>query len=182
MHPSGDKKQSYGRGQLKNHRVKRFGFYWGQKRVTKIIGKARDILSDTKVVVNLTIAAAIIYVIGCITATGYAGINYPPGFEWKTVKMTVTAYCPCSKCCGSSADGITANGHKIADGDTFVAADKKFPFGTEMVIDGYNDNYSVPVLDRGGAIKGNHIDLFFPSHQQALNWGVRSIDVKIRTR
>ncbi|MHC4720522.1 MAG: 3D domain-containing protein, partial [Planctomycetota bacterium] len=37
----------------------------------------------------------------------------------------------------------------------------------------------VKVLDRGGAIKGNRLDVFFHSHQQALNWGVRYIDVKV---
>ena len=34
--------------------------------------------------------------------------------QWQTVQMRVTAYCPCSKCCGSFSDGITASGHKIS--------------------------------------------------------------------
>jgi hypothetical protein len=33
-------------------------------------------------------------------------------------------YCACKKCCGKFADGITACGHKIRRGDTFVAADQ----------------------------------------------------------
>ncbi|MGN6724584.1 MAG: 3D domain-containing protein, partial [Tepidisphaeraceae bacterium] len=37
----------------------------------------------------------------------------------------------------------------------------------------------VPVLDRGGAIKGYHLDVFFPSHQQALDWGRRWVVVEI---
>jgi 3D (Asp-Asp-Asp) domain-containing protein len=94
--------------------------------------------------------------------------------------MKVTGYCPCSKCCGQYSDGITANGHKIQPGDTFVAADKRYSFGTEMVIEGYNDGKPVKVLDRGGAIKGNKLDAFFHTHQQALEWGVRYIDVKVR--
>ena len=99
--------------------------------------------------------------------------------QWQTVPMRVTAYCPCPKCCGRFSDGITACAHKIKPGDTFVAADQMYPFGTEMIVPGYNNARPVKVLDRGGAIKGNRLDVFFHSHQQALNWGVRYIDVKV---
>ncbi len=95
------------------------------------------------------------------------------------VKMRVTAYCPCEKCCSSYADGITASGHKIEDGDTFVAADSRYKFGTEMFIPGYNHSNRVKVLDRGGAIKNNRLDVFFNTHQQALEWGVRYLDVEV---
>ncbi|NIU84285.1 MAG: hypothetical protein GWN64_12635, partial [Candidatus Thorarchaeota archaeon] len=40
--------------------------------------------------------------------------------ETEAIDMRVTAYCPCSKCCGKYADGITASGHKIQPGDAFV--------------------------------------------------------------
>jgi len=106
--------------------------------------------------------------------------NSKPSSEWRIVRMRVTGYCPCSKCCGEYADGITANGHKIQPGDTFVAADKRYSFGTEMVIEGYSNGQTVKVLDRGGAIRGNKLDAFFHTHQQALEWGVRHIDVKVR--
>ncbi len=99
--------------------------------------------------------------------------------EWQTVRMRVTAYCPCSKCCGRYADGITACGHEIQPGDTFVAADKRYTFGTKMIIPGYSHGRAVKVLDRGGAIQGNRADVFFPSHQEALEWGVKHLDVKI---
>lgn len=97
----------------------------------------------------------------------------------RTVRMRVTAYCPCPKCCGKSSDGITANGHVIQPGDVFVAADKRYAFGTEMVIAGYNYGLPVKVLDRGGAIKGDKLDVFFPTHQEALEWGVEYIDVSV---
>jgi len=105
--------------------------------------------------------------------------RYEPSAGWQTVRMRVTAYCPCEKCCGEYSDGQTASGHNIRPGDAFVAADRKYPFGTEMVIAGYNNNRPVKVLDRGGAIKGNRLDVFFASHQQALEWGVRYRDVKV---
>ena len=101
--------------------------------------------------------------------------------HWQVVRMRVTGYCPCSQCCGVFSDGITANNHPIQPGDRFAAADKLYPFGTEMVIPGYNDSQSVQVTDRGGAIKGNRLDLFFHTHQQALEWGVQHLDVLIKT-
>jgi len=103
-----------------------------------------------------------------------------PQGEWETVRMRVTAYCPCPKCCGEYSDGITACGHKIRPGDVFVAADRRFAFHTEMVIEGYGNSQPVKVLDRGGAIKGNKLDVFFMTHQEALEWGVHHIDVKVR--
>jgi hypothetical protein len=51
--------------------------------------------------------------------------------EWKTVRMRVTGYCACPRCCGKFSDGRTADLHKIRKGDVFVAADKRVPFGTE---------------------------------------------------
>jgi len=111
-----------------------------------------------------------------------AETNSESSDEWRTIRMRVTGYCPCSKCCGKFADGITANGHKIRPGDTFVAADKRYSFGTEMVIEGYSNGKSVKVLDRGGAIRGNKLDVFFHTHQEALEWGVRYIDVKVRDK
>ena len=100
--------------------------------------------------------------------------------EWQSVKMRVTAYCPCPKCCGKYSDGVTASGHRIKSGDCFVAADKKHPFDTEMIIADYNNDKPVKVLDRGGAISENKLDVFFDSHQKALEWGVRYVNVKVR--
>ena len=95
------------------------------------------------------------------------------------ISMKVTAYCPCEKCCGKWADGITASGHKIQPGDAFVAADKRYPFGTKVIVPGYENNQPVKVLDRGGAIKGNRIDVFFSTHQEALEWGVKKLQIEI---
>jgi 3D (Asp-Asp-Asp) domain-containing protein len=69
----------------------------------------------------------------------------------------------------------------IRCGDCFVAADKKYAFGTEVIVPGYNDGLSVQVLDRGRVIKDDRLDLFFASHKKAARWGVKYIDVKIQT-
>jgi len=102
--------------------------------------------------------------------------------SWKTIRMRVTAYCWCSKCCGKHSDGITANGHRIRLRDTFVAADKMHSFGTEMIVPGYNNSQPVKVLDRGRVIRGNRLDVFFNSHQRAKEWGVKYLPVKVRAR
>jgi 3D (Asp-Asp-Asp) domain-containing protein len=99
--------------------------------------------------------------------------------EQKPQTYRVTAYCPCEKCCGKWSDGVTANGHVIQPWDRFVAADKRVPFGTRLKIPGYNNGNPVRVLDRGGAIKGNRLDVFFPTHQEALNWGVQNLEIEI---
>ncbi len=104
-----------------------------------------------------------------------------PG-EWEIIEMRVTAYCPCPSCCGEYSDGITANGYEILPGDTFFAADRRYPFHTEMLIPGYSNSQSVKVLDRGGAIKGNRLDVFFATHEEALQWGVQYLDVNVRRK
>lgn len=100
--------------------------------------------------------------------------------EWESIEMRVTAYCPCPQCCGEYSDGITACGHEIQPGDTFVAADSRYSFYTEMLIPGYSNSRPVKVLDRGGAIKGNRLDVFFATHEEALEWGVQYLKVNVR--
>ena len=89
-------------------------------------------------------------------------------------EYVITAYCSCVKCCGKS-DGITASGEKAVEGVT-VAMNKTIPFGTKIYIDGVGERI---VQDRGGAIKGNRIDLYFDSHQEALNFGRQTKQVTI---
>jgi len=59
-----------------------------------------------------------------------------------------------------------------------VAADTKYyPFGTRMYVPGYGWGI---VEDRGGAIKGpDRIDLFFESHEEAMQWGRKKVNVII---
>lgn len=98
----------------------------------------------------------------------------------RTVRMHVTAYSPDHRSCGKFADNITASGYSVwTNGMKLVAADKMFKFGTILTIDGYNDGQPVPVLDRGGAIKGNRLDVLYPTHEIARKWGKRYIDVVV---
>lgn len=83
--------------------------------------------------------------------------------------MTVTAYCPCEKCCGAYANGYTATGEKATQGVTIAADQDVLPMGTKIELDGH----TYTVQDTGGAIAGNRLDLYFDSHEDALRWGVR---------
>jgi 3D (Asp-Asp-Asp) domain-containing protein len=104
----------------------------------------------------------------------------PVGEIW-----TVTAYCPCEKCCGKwSKLGL---GRKLPDGTKLqdalragcIAAPPEIPFGTQIRVDGYHGGKWVVVHDRGGAIKGKHIDLLFSTHADARRWGVKTIRLEM---
>jgi 3D (Asp-Asp-Asp) domain-containing protein len=90
------------------------------------------------------------------------------------VTFTATAYCGCAKCCGKST-GRTASGTMATQGRT-VAMPSSYKFGTKIEIQGMG-NYVVE--DRGGAIKGNRIDIFFSNHQSALNFGKKTINLRV---
>ena len=84
----------------------------------------------------------------------------------------LTAYCPCPICCGkwsNMENPTTASGARATAGWT-IAAPKNFAFGTKIMIDGQ----IYEVQDRGGAITGNHFDVFCNTHQEALNFNMRT--------
>lgn len=87
-------------------------------------------------------------------------------------EFKLTAYCACIKCCGKT-DAITASGVKAVAGTTIAADTSILPFETRVLI----DDHEYTVQDRGGSIKGNRIDIYFNTHQEALNFGVRHKDV-----
>lgn len=74
--------------------------------------------------------------------------------------------------------GITADGTKAKKG-TIAADIRKYPFGTKMYVPGYGWG---EVHDVGSAIKGDHIDVFFPSHKDAMKWGKKYLKVIILRR
>lgn len=84
----------------------------------------------------------------------------------------ITYYCSCEQCCGKN-NGITASGQKVQDGVT-IAADSSLPFGTKVYIQGIGLRV---VQDRGGAIKGNIMDVYVNSHDKAIQLGRSRKDV-----
>lgn len=136
------------------------------------------------------------YLLVLLAAVGCSGIRPPRGVKPTSVRMTVTGYCDCGDCCGwerswlrlgapvyssgpnkgkRKAVGITASGSETRHGT--AAVDRRlFPFGTVFKVPGYG---YARAEDVGGAIKGNHIDLWFPSHEAALRWGRRTLTVEV---
>ena len=98
-----------------------------------------------------------------------------------TIRMRVTAYSPDERSCGDSADGITASGYSVfTNGGALVAADPRvLPLGSLVSVPGYDNGFVVPVLDVGGAIKGNRLDVLYPTHEVAMQWGVRDLEVTV---
>lgn len=104
--------------------------------------------------------------------------------EW--VDFVATAYCPCEKCCGvwATKRELDDNGNPIVYGATgiilkqgvSVAADKTYPMGTSLEIEGMG---TYIVHDRGGAIKGNRLDIYFDNHTDALEFGVQTVNVRV---
>ena len=99
----------------------------------------------------------------------------------RQMTMLTTAYSPDAKSCGKWADGYTASGYSVwTNGMKLVAADTRIlPFGSLVSIPGYNGGRPVPVLDRGGKIKGNRLDLLYPTHDIALQWGAQRHTVDV---
>lgn len=89
-------------------------------------------------------------------------------------KFVITAYCTCRVCCGVYSGGNrTASGTVPTSNRTIAVDTNVIPFKTRVVING-----QVYVAeDRGGAIKGKRIDMFFMTHKEALRWGRRTMTV-----
>ena len=106
--------------------------------------------------------------------------------EYYIIHSKCTAYCSCVKCCGDYANSrpLDENGNPIiytASGRRAVpqysiAMSKSYAFGTMVEIPGIG---MCEVMDRGGAVQGNVIDIYFGSHEEALEWGCRWLDVKV---
>ena len=75
-----------------------------------------------------------------------------------------TAYCHGSCCNGRNA-GRTASGAPMTDGETVAVG--HLSFGTRLLIDGHE----YVVEDRG--VRGEHVDILFPSHKEANRFGVQ---------
>lgn len=88
--------------------------------------------------------------------------------------MNVSAYDAGECCCGEFADGLTASG--VPAVGRICAAPPEYPFGTVFHIEGYGEYVCE---DRGGAIKGNKLDILMKSHKDALRFGRKQLRVRI---
>lgn len=102
-------------------------------------------------------------------------------------EFKLTAYCGCSKCCGKWAENrpTDEDGKLIVNGaigkrlvsNYSIAVDPKvIPYGTVVIIDGQE----YEAMDCGGGIKGNRIDVYFDSHDEAKEFAVRKSEIFIK--
>ena len=132
---------------------------------------------------------------GCyVRDVRWAPLRPPRDATARDYVVITTGYCPCGECCGwhrnwlgravissgpnegkSKAVGVTASGTTARPG-TLAADTSIFPFGTIIYIPGYGYGR---VEDRGGDIKGYHLDLFYRTHAQAAQHGRVKTQVKV---
>lgn len=98
------------------------------------------------------------------------GLNFqsppPDGKASFQLKVEARSYC---------MGGFTSRGAPTRVG--VVAVDPAvIPFGSKIYVPGYGWGTA---LDTGGAIRGNSIDIWMPTYSQCMQWGVRSITVKV---
>lgn len=99
-------------------------------------------------------------------------------------EFKLTAYCSCRRCCGIWAENrpVDSNGNELVYGVSgellragySVAVDTSvIPYGTVLVINGQE----YEAVDCGGAVNGNHIDVYFSEHEDAVEFGVQYAEV-----
>lgn len=93
--------------------------------------------------------------------------------------MIVTAYT-----CGPESTGkgpghpeyrVSRSGYRIRPNERVVAAPPDIPFGSMAIVPGYG---LAPVVDRGGAIQGDRLDVHIEEVVDALEWGEKRLKVK----
>lgn len=132
---------------------------------------------------------------GCMLRDARWAPLEPPRHEpYREFVLETTGYCKCGDCCGwrrnwlfrpvvasgpnegkPKAVGYTSSGVRARPG-TIAADTSIFPFGTVMYIPGYGYGR---VEDRGQAITGYHVDLYFLRHADAERWGRVKKKVKV---
>jgi len=88
--------------------------------------------------------------------------------------INASAYTAAADECGKS-DGITASGLKVKEKRT-LACPPQFPFGVKIKIDGMG---IYVCEDRGGAIKGNHFDIYVENKSEAFAFGRRNLTAEV---
>ncbi len=93
----------------------------------------------------------------------------------KTITVSATAYTAnCNGCSGTTATGVNLKANPDAK---VIAVDPNvIPLGSKVYVEGYG--YAT-ASDTGGAIKGNKIDVFIPSHDAAMSWGRKTVKVQV---
>ncbi|MCM3086542.1 LysM peptidoglycan-binding domain-containing protein [Bhargavaea ginsengi] len=109
------------------------------------------------------------------SASNTASASKPAPSAARELSVRATAYTAyCNGCSGVTATGINLRANP---NQKVIAVDPKvIPLGTEVWVEGYGEAIAG---DTGGAIKGNRIDVFIPNKSRALQWGSKTVKVKV---
>ena len=91
--------------------------------------------------------------------------------------INASAYTASVDECGKS-DGKTASGLQVTEKRT-LACPREYPFGTVISIEGMGE---YRCEDRGGAIKGNHIDIYVKTKSEAFAFGRQNLVARVVTQ
>lgn len=86
--------------------------------------------------------------------------------------FTTTAYCPCSTC-SEGWGRNTSTGAVATSGHTIAVDPRVIPYGSRVLIGGV----IYTAEDRGGGVKGSHVDIFFDTHEETRMYGSRTMEV-----
>lgn len=96
-------------------------------------------------------------------------IGVAPGSNLLSMgEFRITHYCACPICCGPWVNGMNASGNICTSNRTIAVNPTQIPYGTRVVINGQ----IYVAEDCGGAIKDNCIDIYVPTHEEALARGL----------
>lgn len=113
--------------------------------------------------------------LGLSTSSTGSTVSRGSSSNGRVITMTASAYDGSYECNYPYYGQPSYIGLPLARG--IVAVDPNvIPMGTRLYVEGYGEAIAA---DQGGAIKGNRIDLYFDTHQQALNWGLKTVKVTI---
>lgn len=90
-------------------------------------------------------------------------------------EFKLTFYDACVPCTGSTK-GITRSGAKVTKDLTVAVDPSVIPLGSLLYIEGFGFRVA---QDTGGAIKGSKIDIYVPTHSEAVEKGVQYAKVYI---
>lgn len=101
------------------------------------------------------------------------------GKKWENLstesfEINASAYTAAADECDKT-DGVTASGLKARENRT-IACPPAFPFGAKIEIEGLG---TYVCEDRGGAIKGNHFDIFMQTKKEAFAFGRQHLIAKV---
>lgn len=136
-------------------------------------------------IIKIIISKTILLTISCFSQTSNT-VNFTKNLlESKRQQLTnviilsncvITAYCPCYKCCPKSSKGLNASGKKPLSGSS-VAGPRSLRLGTKVIIAGHT--YTVD--DRLAKRYDSRFDIYFNTHREALQFGIKTQQVTVIT-